>query len=85
MITKKKIELLHALGDETRLKIVELLRKGSKCACEIPPLIGRTQSNTSMHLAKLRRLGIIKCQKKGKSRIYSVKDKNVGKILEALK
>ena len=60
------------------------LCKGELCACEIPELIGRTQSNTSMHLAKLQDWGIIKVRKKGKMRLYSIENDKIKKLLEVL-
>ncbi|AKB82307.1 transcriptional regulator [Methanosarcina barkeri 3] len=60
------------------------LCKGELCACEIPELIGRTQSNTSMHLAKLQDWGIIKVRKEGKMRLYSIENDKIRKLLEVL-
>lgn len=84
MKDKDNLKLLKALGEETRYKIVELLLNGEKCACEIPPLIDRTQSNTSMHLAKLLDLGILKSRKDGKMILYSIKDLRVCDLFKAL-
>lgn len=81
----KSIKVFKALGEETRFLIVQSLLKDELCACEIPDLIGRTQSNTSMHLAKLHDLGLIKSRKDGKMIIYSIKDEDVIKLLKFLK
>ncbi|MFW5704617.1 MAG: ArsR/SmtB family transcription factor [Nanoarchaeota archaeon] len=78
------VKLFKALGEETRYKIIEVLLQGEICACEIPKLINRTQSNTSMHLAKLNDLGIIQFRKDGKMVIYSIKDKRVCDVFKAL-
>jgi ArsR family transcriptional regulator len=78
------LKLLKALSVETRYKIVESLLKGEKCACEIPSLIQRTQSNTSMHLAKLQEWGIIKSRREGKKILYSIKDRRVYDIFKIL-
>jgi DNA-binding transcriptional ArsR family regulator len=32
---KKAVSLFHALSDETRLTIVELLQAGERCVCEL--------------------------------------------------
>ncbi len=74
MTIENNLRLLKALSEESRYKIVEVLLNGEKCACEIPALIGRTQSNTSMHLTKLTDLGILQSRKKGKNVIYGLKD-----------
>lgn len=84
MINEEKIQIFKALSEETRYKIIKVLLEGEKCACEIPELIGRTQSNTSMHLAKLQDWDIIKVRKDGKKRLYSIDNEKVRKILKLL-
>jgi len=84
MIDEGNVQLFKALSEETRYKIVKVLLDGERCACEIPDLIGKTQSNTSMHLAKLQNWGVIKVRKDGKMRLYSIDNEKVRKILEVL-
>lgn len=84
MTIQKNLKLLKALSEESRYKIIEVLLQGGKCACEIPKLIGRTQSNTSMHLAKLLDLGIVKSRRDGKTILYSIKDLRVYDVFKAL-
>jgi ArsR family transcriptional regulator, lead/cadmium/zinc/bismuth-responsive transcriptional repressor len=85
MLDSKKIELLKTLGQETRFNIVKNLLDKELCACKIPSLINKTQSNTSMHLLKLVELNILKSRRDGKKIMYSIKNKNVYKIFNALK
>jgi len=75
------VQLFKALSEETRYKIIKALLEGERCACEIPNLIGKTQSNTSMHLAKLQDWGIIKVRKDGKMRLYSIDNEKIREIL----
>lgn len=98
MINEENIQLFKALSEDTRYRIIKALLeaeskceekkcgicKGELCACEIPELIGKTQSNTSMHLAKLQDWGIIKVRKEGKMRLYSIKNEKIRKILEVV-
>jgi len=84
MSIDNNIKLLKALSEESRYRIVEVLLNGEKCACEIPLLIDRTQSNTSMHLSRLADLGILKFRKDGKKVIYSIADQRVRDLLKAL-
>ena len=92
MPNRNNLLLFKALGEETKYKIIELLlkgegctcEKGEYCACEIPTLIKRTQSNTSMQLAKLQEWGIIKSRREGKKILYSIKDKRVYDIFKIL-
>src|ERR1700688_3284964 len=48
--TERAIELFHALSDETRLEIIELLRKGARCVCELTDTLDAAQSRLSFHL-----------------------------------
>lgn len=85
MTLKNDIKLLKCLGEETKYRIIKLLLKGEKCACKIPKVINRTQSNTSMHLAKLAEKGILKSRRDGKKILYSIKDFRVCGVFEALR
>ena len=76
--------LFKALGEETKHKILETLLDGELCACEIPNKIGRTQSNTSMHLAKLVEWDLVKFRRNGKMIIYSIKDVRVIDVFMAM-
>ncbi|MEK6947374.1 MAG: metalloregulator ArsR/SmtB family transcription factor [Nanoarchaeota archaeon] len=84
MKLKTNLLLFKALGEETKFRIIKILLNGEYCACEIPFLIKRTQSNTSMHLKKLAEWGIIKSRRDGKMIIYTIKDKKIFDIFETL-
>lgn len=49
----KLVKILKVLGDETRIRILNLLKNSELCVCEITYSLGATQSNVSKHLAKL--------------------------------
>ncbi len=80
----ENLKLLKALSEETRYRIVEVLLKGERCACVLPGLIDRTQSNTSMHLAKLLDSGVLKSRRDGKKILYSIKNLKVCDVFKAL-
>lgn len=81
-IIQRKAEILKALGQPTRLKIIELLKKGEMCVCEMLPLLGEEQANVSKHLSILRQAGIVEFRKEGVSSYYRIKNKEVLDILE---
>ncbi len=81
---KQELQILKALGDETRLKIVEFLLNGEKCVCEIFPHVKRTQSTTSIQLDVLRKAGILNSRKEGKKVYYFISNKKVYDIFKAL-
>lgn len=49
----KLVKVLKVLSDETRIRILHLLRNSELCVCEITFALGASQSNISKHLAKL--------------------------------
>lgn len=57
------INVLKALSDETRIRILNLLRIMPLCVCEIEDILGISQSNASRHLLKLRNAKLIKSDK----------------------
>ena len=66
------IEIVKALGDENRIRILNLLMRQELCVCEIETLLDMTQSNASRHLNKLKTSGIITSEKKSQWVYYSV-------------
>src|SRR5574341_2121133 len=77
-----KADLLKALGQPTRLKILELLVDGERCVCEIFPAIQEEQSNISKHLSFLRSQGIVIADRRGMRVFYRLADKRIVKLLE---
>lgn len=64
--TERAVELFHALSDETRLQIIELLNKGERCVCELTDSLDAAQSRLSFHLRVLRDAGIVRDRKQGR-------------------
>lgn len=69
---KKKTKLLKALGEPNRLQILEHLREGDKCACDILELIELSQPALSHHMKILEDVEIVKSVKEGKWVRYSL-------------
>jgi DNA-binding transcriptional ArsR family regulator len=68
-----KAKFFLALGDETRLRIIAVLReKGRMNVGELCNELTREQSHVSHHLACLRNCGIVKTDKSGKYVYYSL-------------
>lgn len=60
---RSMIEIMKALSDENRLRVLHLITIQPWCVCEIEVLLDMTQSNVSRHLSKLRQAKIIKASK----------------------
>lgn len=66
------VEILKALADETRLRIVNILKNGEFCVCDIENSLNINQSNASKHLNKLKSNKIIVATKKAQWVYYSI-------------
>ena len=83
-IIKMKADILKALAHPTRVKILENLRGGERCVCEIIEVLGIEQSNISQHLAILKKLDIVDSRKDGLRVNYQVKHPQVFNLLDLL-
>ncbi|SCX78427.1 ArsR/SmtB family transcription factor [Alkaliphilus peptidifermentans] len=66
------VDIFKAIGDETRIRIINLLIKEELCVCEIEAILKVSQSNASRHLNKLKGAGIITCVKKAQWVYYQI-------------
>jgi len=82
MSNKLLAGVFKALAHPIRLQIVNLLRVGPRCVCEILPHLDSEQSNTSQHLAILRNQGIVESEREGTKVIYRLKTPEVLQIIE---
>ena len=62
--------IFKALGHPSRLLMVDALREGEKCVCELQALVGDDMSTISKHLAVLREAGVVSAEKRGTSIYY---------------
>ncbi|MEM3726332.1 MAG: metalloregulator ArsR/SmtB family transcription factor [Candidatus Bathyarchaeia archaeon] len=81
---KFKAKIFNALADPVRLKILEYLRDGERCVCEIIPYLGIAQPLVSRHLAILKHYGLVKDRKQGNRRFYSVSDPAIFSVIDAV-
>lgn len=77
-----RADVLKSIAQPTRLKIIEFLRQGERCVCEIFPAIDEEQSNTSRHLTYMQTHGILSRRKEGVKIYYAVKHPQVLAIVD---
>src|ERR1035438_8396179 len=67
------IELFfQALGDNTRLRLLNLMGEQEICVCYFVEILGQGQPKISRHLAYLRRAGIVEARRDGKWMHYRI-------------
>ena len=82
MAIQLKAEVLKALAQPTRLKILEMLRNGERCICEIVPAINGEQSNISRHISTMQKSHLITTRKDGVKVMVKVRDPRIFEILD---
>jgi len=76
-------KMYKGLADETRLRIVSLLKVQEMCVCELMAALGLTQPTASHHLMILENAEIIKHRKEGKFVFYRVsEDEFIRRLLQ---
>lgn len=78
-------KVFKAFCDEKRLRILELLRNGEKCACELMEELDMPQSSLSYHMKILYEAGIVDSRPDGKWLYYKISNKGIDKAVMILK
>ena len=73
-------QLFHALSDETRLSILEMLKDGERCVCDMQGELDVAQSRLSFHLRVLRDAGLVSDRKDGRWSYYTIVPKSLAAI-----
>ncbi len=70
-------EVLKAMADPTRLKILHSLHQGERCVSDVLVAVGGSQANVSKHLSVLKRAGLVDCHRQGLNVYYRIIDEGV--------
>ncbi|MFW6137854.1 MAG: ArsR/SmtB family transcription factor [Spirochaetota bacterium] len=73
---EKILNMFKALGDESRLRILLMLRIRPLCVCEINQVLNIALSTTSQHLKQLKFAGLIEDSKEGRWVTYKLSGQN---------
>jgi DNA-binding transcriptional ArsR family regulator len=73
---------LRAIGDPTRLRLLDALRDGERSVAELTEALATSQQNVSKHLGVLLSAGIVSRRKEGTSAYYAVADRTVFELCE---
>lgn len=64
--------LFHALSDATRLSILQRLRFGEQCVCNLTDALDAAQSRLSFHLKVLKDAGLVSDRREGRWMYYTM-------------
>jgi len=71
----------HALSDETRLQVVEMLSHGERCVCELQEVLDAAQSRLSFHLKVLKDAGLVTDRRDGRWVYYALNGDALNEIV----
>jgi ArsR family transcriptional regulator, arsenate/arsenite/antimonite-responsive transcriptional repressor len=74
-------KIIKALSDPGRLKIIDILSCGEKCACDLLKEFDFTQPTLSHHMKVLIDSGIVESRKEGQWNYYSLERSNCNKLM----
>ncbi|MGA2916053.1 MAG: metalloregulator ArsR/SmtB family transcription factor [Sedimentisphaerales bacterium] len=78
----RQAEVLKALAHPLRIAILDYLKDGEQCVCDIAKYVGSERSNVSRHLAVMVSCGVLESRKEGLNVIYRLKARCILDFLE---
>jgi ArsR family transcriptional regulator, arsenate/arsenite/antimonite-responsive transcriptional repressor len=75
-------ELFHALSDQTRLSILQRLRLGERCVCDLTDALDAAQSRLSFHLKVLKEAGLVSDRRDGRWMYYTLNTDALADVTE---
>ena len=76
--------MARAIAHPIRMAILDLLRPGPQCVCDIAKAVGAERSNVSRHLSMMVAGGVLASEKQGLKVIYSVRTPCVLRLADCL-
>ena len=73
LLFEKQAEIAKAIAHPLRIAVVDFLKDGEQCVCDIAEHIGSERSNVSRHLSVMVNAGILEYRKEGLKVIYKLK------------
>jgi len=74
-------QIFKALGDVSRLRILQALARGEMCVCDLAAFLGITESAVSHQLRLLRTLRLVKNRRQGAILYYQLADEHISQLI----
>ncbi len=81
----KQAEIAKAVAQPYRIAIIDFLKDGEQCVCDIAEHIGAERSNASRHLSVLVSAGLLNYRKDGLNVMYSLRAPCIAGFLDCIK
>ncbi len=73
LLFEKQAEIAKAIAHPLRIAVVNFLKDGEQCVCDIAQHVGSERSNVSRHLSVMLNAGLLEYRKEGLKVIYKLK------------
>lgn len=73
LLFERQAEIARAIAHPLRIAIIDFLKEGEQCVCDIAEHIGSERSNVSRHLSVMANAGLLEYRKDGLKVIYKLK------------
>ena len=82
--TARVAHWFHALSDDTRVEIVEMLSHGERCVCDLTSALDAAQSRLSFHLKTLKDAGLVTDRRDGRWVYYTLNREALNEMVDFL-
>jgi ArsR family transcriptional regulator, arsenate/arsenite/antimonite-responsive transcriptional repressor len=82
--TDRAVRLFHALSDGTRLSIIQRLRLGERCVCDLTDALDAAQSRLSFHLKVLKDADLVTDRREGRWMYYTLNLETLNEMSELI-
>ena len=84
-IFEKQAEIAKAIAHPVRVAVLNFLKSGEQCVCDIAQAVGTERSNLSKHLSMMTAAGVLASRKDGLKVMYRLKTPCVLRFLDCIK
>lgn len=84
LLFERQAEIAKAVAHPLRIAVIDFLKDGERCVCDIAEQVGSERSNISRHLAVMVHAGVLTCRKDGLKVFYALKTPCVAQCLSCI-
>jgi len=84
LVLERQAAIAKAVAHPLRVAVIDFLKDGEKCVCEIAEHLGSERSNVSRHLGVMVGAGVLSCRKEGLKVFYALKTPCVAEFLSCV-
>jgi DNA-binding transcriptional ArsR family regulator len=84
LLFERQAEIAKAVAHPLRVAVIDFLKAGERCVCDIAEHVGSERSNVSRHLAVMVHAGVLTCRKDGLKVFYGLRTPCIADCLSCI-